>query len=318
LEKLSKEDIQKKLKAYEKVIAQLIEVAGEIEKGVEENIDLEDVEKRQETCAAEVKRLEKRQKTLEGTPGKKSGKKKKKGGAAAKKASPQKEEKPNPYKKLGESLKEDFDAAMGKSKKKKNNLKWEDIGTKKGVQLSRYKDPASPILMMKGETEINCAFEDLIDFLCNFATYEENTKAADPMLIKADYLEKWGPDAPSLDPTVERCCVLFNSYKMPIGVTNRDFVFYGRDISVDDGAGYYSIAASVEHKEGKEKKGFIRGAIESSGYYIENRGKGKTALTYLVQVDAKGWLPAWVINLTAKDQAMNVLRIKEQMEASDD
>jgi len=33
-------------------------------------------------------------------------------------------------------------------------------------------------------------------------------------------------------------------------------------------------------------------------------------LEYIVQVDAKGWIPAWVANLVASSQAFNVEKIK--------
>lgn len=80
--------------------------------------------------------------------------------------------------------------------------------------------------------------------------------------------------------------------------------------------------ASVDHDAGSEESSFVRGTIAASGYWIRDNGDDTTGLTYLVQVstlahsqvDPKGWLPSWVVNLTAKDQALNVLRIKEFLE----
>lgn len=58
--KLNDADVKKKLKVYEKIVAQLIDVAAQIEQGVEENLDLEDVERRQERCHSEMKKLNKK------------------------------------------------------------------------------------------------------------------------------------------------------------------------------------------------------------------------------------------------------------------
>lgn len=60
LAKLSDADVKKKLKAYEAIVTQLIGVAAQIEEGVEENLDLDDVEQRQERCHSEMKRLNKK------------------------------------------------------------------------------------------------------------------------------------------------------------------------------------------------------------------------------------------------------------------
>jgi len=58
-------------------------------------------------------------------------------------------------------------------------------------------------------------------------------------------------------------------------------------------------------------KGCVRGEVQSSGYICIPNADNKTCkLTYLVQVDPKGWLPVWLVNLVAADQAMNVLRLK--------
>jgi hypothetical protein len=54
----------------------------------------------------------------------------------------------------------------------------------------------------------------------------------------------------------------------------------------------------------------IRGEIEATGivFRLLQDGTG-ISVTYIVQVDPRGWLPASVVNASSSDQAMNALRI---------
>lgn len=62
------------------------------------------------------------------------------------------------------------------------------------------------------------------------------------MFMRAEYLDKWGPDDPPLAAGQSHSCIVHSYYKMPPGIANRDFVYYGQDIVLDDGKSLYSFA----------------------------------------------------------------------------
>ena len=60
-----------------------------------------------------------------------------------------------------------------------------------------------------------------------------------------------------------------------------------------------------------EVKGVVRAEIIETGYYIrENKEAQTCSVTYLVQIDPKGWIPVLLINAAAADQAGTVGRLK--------
>merc|ERR1719271_2123448 len=52
---------------------------------------------------------------------------------------------------------------------------------------------------------------------------------------------------------------------------------------------------------------------QADGWGPELRGDGACEVNYIVQVDPKGWIPTWVVNMVAADQADNVTRVREHV-----
>jgi len=58
---------------------------------------------------------------------------------------------------------------------------------------------------------------------------------------------------------------------------------------------------------------YVRASINASGY-IYRPVKGdptKCFVQYVVNVDPKGWLPYWMVNLAASDQGSNVKNLQQ-------
>lgn len=120
--------------------------------------------------------------------------------------------------------------------------------------------------------------------------------------------------------------VKWAAYALPFPLWWRDFVFCELTCWTPEGYGV-SLAMSFPRMTERvpsleESHRLIRGTIGMSGYIWRNvpgsdpmkadgEGHMMSEITYLLQVDPKGILPAWAVNLTGVQQGMNCLRVVE-------
>ncbi len=104
---------------------------------------------------------------------------------------------------------------------------------------------------------------------------------------------------------------------MPPLISDRDFCWWSVDHNLADGT-YVTAAKSLVTAECGPESYHVRGEIRASGYVVEPHGvKDQPAgshskVTYVVQTNPGGWLPAWVVNIVAASQAYNPGVIKEK------
>eukprot|EP01113_Clastostelium_recurvatum_P034188 TRINITY_DN4607_c0_g1_i2.p1 TRINITY_DN4607_c0_g1~~TRINITY_DN4607_c0_g1_i2.p1 ORF type:complete len:244 (-),score=62.79 TRINITY_DN4607_c0_g1_i2:121-852(-) len=179
---------------------------------------------------------------------------------------------------------------------------WKVSKTKGGVDASILYDPASPICKCMGKGQVMATPAELVEFFADFSCM----KITDAMFISGEEVEK-----------VDHHTVIYHGrFQCPPLITNRDFCWANSDCLIRDGDAGVSVGWSVEHPECPPESGFVRAQMMSSGYYFKRHDSDPSLSTlyYVVHVDPKGWIPTWVINLVAADQAFNVLRIKEHFE----
>jgi len=189
--------------------------------------------------------------------------------------------------------------------------KWKLEKKKQGVIISRQIDPSSPIHKIKGETVVEpCTVNEMADFLREFEAY---MPVADHMYDRGSVLKLIGKDVQVLHAT-------FRLPGRPL-LSDRDFVWVGLDKLIDNngklGVSFgYTKDVSDLGIEVAEQSGVVRATILESGYlYTAVEGNDKAVnLSYIVQADAKGWIPTWAANLVAADQALNVARIRKHFE----
>jgi len=114
--------------------------------------------------------------------------------------------------------------------------------------------------------------------------------------------------------------ICYGVWKMYWPLWNRDFVWYqlGK-LNVDDKGTHVIVSRSVDHQKYPEQKGIVRGEILETGYIIRPNAsdpRNKSDLSYVVQVDPRGYIPSWAVNMVAADQAKNVLRVKKYFEVN--
>eukprot|EP00339_Tiarina_fusa_P019994 CAMPEP_0117036446 /NCGR_PEP_ID=MMETSP0472-20121206/25820_1 /TAXON_ID=693140 ORGANISM="Tiarina fusus, Strain LIS" /NCGR_SAMPLE_ID=MMETSP0472 /ASSEMBLY_ACC=CAM_ASM_000603 /LENGTH=177 /DNA_ID=CAMNT_0004746211 /DNA_START=8 /DNA_END=538 /DNA_ORIENTATION=+ len=152
---------------------------------------------------------------------------------------------------------------------------WKADKTKNGVVMHhRYSDD-SPIVMMRGAIEIPASAADVLKCTEDLAGRK-----------KWDELFQGGEVIAELD---DKHQVLHFKFKSPSMVaSNRDFVM-ARSVRVNDDGSIAANHVSIEHPDCGEQKGYVRGEIDVSGYYIVPTGENSCKCYYVVQLDPKGW-----------------------------
>jgi len=93
----------------------------------------------------------------------------------------------------------------------------------------------------------------------------------------------------------------------------RDFVVLIIKHRLPDGS-CLCIAESVEQSDLKEQYGYVRGFLSASGFHIkpiEGAKEPTCQVTYLLQVDLKGWIPTQVSDLVNQYQPLGILGIRK-------
>jgi len=142
--------------------------------------------------------------------------------------------------------------------------------------------------------------------------------------IPKDWTRYGGKEAVAENVNLPLYSVKWAAYALPFPLWWRDFVFCELTCWTPDGYGVSlamslpTIAEKIPSLEDSHK--LVRGSIGMSGYIWRNlpgsdphkptgEGHMMTEITYLLQVEPKGILPAWAVNLTGAQQGMNCLRV---------
>jgi START domain len=190
--------------------------------------------------------------------------------------------------------------------------KWKELD-----QQMYYRKGPGAIHLARGDIQgVKASAAEVVEFLQDF----ESLRIIDPMLITK------GKDvSPGMIHRFDKDHV-FNCgrYKMPWGVSNREFAWLdGLHVAPDarrEGSPVARIVVSrtvelvgeLADLNPAVQSGFVRGRIYCSGYIMFERADDPNLcdIVYIVLVDVAGWLPAWVVNMSAPDQALNVTRLR--------
>jgi len=320
VEKLSKGELEKHVKKYFKLNSTVEKFIEQIEKGLEENVDQADVEKRSEDIGVELRRLQKiiKRKGAE-APERAAKNKKKKTKQRTKKAEQRKDEAAeSPYCGRGESLLAFMRQAMGVDEGYREE--WKEIQVPKengGLAIWKGKKEGSKIFAAKATVTINAPLEKAVDYITTVSTYGEHQLEIDPMQVYCNELESWGPDKLEVGQRHEAwwtAMVVLGS-----GLSPRLAEYYEMDLWESDDR-CWALFTNIDDQERalKPAKGSTIPpaysnaipVIMSWGCYMMERAKGgKTRLTLALHGDPGGWLPAWLLNLTIKEQAKTLVTV---------
>eukprot|EP00026_Physarum_polycephalum_P013825 Phypoly_transcript_14271.p1 GENE.Phypoly_transcript_14271~~Phypoly_transcript_14271.p1 ORF type:complete len:242 (+),score=43.41 Phypoly_transcript_14271:183-908(+) len=181
---------------------------------------------------------------------------------------------------------------------------WKQMKSKKGYEVFWMRTDESPVVSVKGEGIVNAKVEDIFHFMQAF----ENANSIDPMFMEGRIALHLGNNH----------AINYAAYKMPPMITARDFVIHAYDAILENGVGV-SVGKSIEVPELPHRHGFVRAAINNSGYVYKPlpEDPSKSFVQYVVNVDVKGWIPYWVVNMSAADQGANIKRLQDYFAKAD-
>jgi len=91
-------------------------------------------------------------------------------------------------------------------------------------------------------------------------------------------------------------------------LANREFIFLeNRTYSEQDG---YVVACITVPYDYPVVIGFVRGEMLPSGWVVKEIEPNVCEVTYIAQVDPKGWIPPFIVNWVATDALAALTKIR--------
>ena len=138
--------------------------------------------------------------------------------------------------------------------------------------------------MVKSEGILPCSAEKAYDLLLNAKL--KTQKKWDPALLKCQVVR-------TISPTAH---LMYYVYGAPFPVKSRDFSILR--FSMEEDHRYVIWATSVMDEEIPVSSKYIRGEVSISGYFLEVLTENMCKITTVNNIDPKGWIPKFVVNLT--------------------
>jgi len=189
---------------------------------------------------------------------------------------------------------------------------WEELTKfeKKGFKAYKKHDEKSNIFYIKAVGIIRCSANTLLEWLYDPISLPET----DPMFKKGDIVEEFDKDH----------MIYYGQWSLPWPMWHRDFIFSWNKTWTKEGIGI-GAAISVVHPKYPEgegvSKGHVRGEIIETGVVVKDLGKPedlKSEFCYIVCVNPRGWIPNFLINIVAADQALNIHRTIKYWKKNED
>jgi len=185
--------------------------------------------------------------------------------------------------------------------KGKENEGWQSIGEKDSMKMYKKITNDSPIHSVKGIGLIRADPK----LILSYTKGVEKVKDYDQLCIDAKILQ-------TFDDSHD---VIYASYSLGMFfLYNREFIFLeNRTYSERDG---YVVACVTVPFDYPAVYSNVRGEMLPSGWVIKEIEPGLCEVTYMAQVDPKGWIPTLIVNLVASDALASLPKIRNILTGS--
>lgn len=171
---------------------------------------------------------------------------------------------------------------------------WVQVKESEGIQIYTQERSESPIVMAKGIVIIDVKPKVILKVLDNNSSHP-----------------KWIPylrESRQLQVISDTERLEYNLFDAPWPASNRDFVFRVKAIpSNHKNILLYSMKAELSPLM-PEQKNIVRGMLRESTFKLTRLTSGKTEVELLFQVDPKGWIPNWIVNIVQRVWPYKVLK----------
>ncbi|GMH61304.1 hypothetical protein TL16_g03226 [Triparma laevis f. inornata] len=191
-----------------------------------------------------------------------------------------------------------------------------------GVTLCKKVTEGNPVVMIRGQTIIpNYSVADALSSqksINTSARLRNGLHANDPMNIDSSVLHVL-QKGESLTDDTPLAQIVWAVFQAPGPIWARDFCWLQYVDTAKDSKGREAMVCSCQSIDDFEQchnlqssHKFVRGNICTTGYiYTETDIPGEIMITYVVQVDPKGSIPKFVVNLVAAGQGENAGRVRD-------
>ena len=165
--------------------------------------------------------------------------------------------------------------------------RWEPVNQDLGVTVYAKEFPGTDIIGFKGVVDIDAPPRKILSVIVDNKHKKEWVKS----LTKTVILQKVSP--------FEQ--VVYQAFKMPMVVSDRDIVIRGK-VTRNKKTGWMYVKTSSEtHPKAPPTVGVRANIVRSNFTLIPIKGGKKTRVILETLGDPKGWIPNWLTNSLQKD-----------------
>lgn len=182
---------------------------------------------------------------------------------------------------------------------------WKLIDDEDGIQTYEKIKSGSGLVAFRGEILIPAPLKKVSTILVNDS-------------LQKDWVDSF-VETKNLSVINEFEHIEYNQTKVPWPFQNRDFVFHVKAKVHAQPPTMLITMKSVEDKSAPPRDGIVRGEIVHSYYYLkEVNGLRATKMVVEMEVDPKGAIPMWLVNLSQKGWPHNTLAAVKKLSLKED